>query len=221
MGGAFRLDLTSLPPPARKAGLWTVFQVGAAAGSPDSPPAGQQLPQPIRSSIPYSTGLAPHPEPHAGPWQLTASKDQPGSRLHHFTLYERHVLMLIVLSAPCYMQVGPQWGAVSVLPYPLVSHGEGEEVPPLGLRLALPAEPRVTENEVLRVGWWDERSCSWRQDGIRWGAAAAHVAWSMDWLVLPGPAMPSPGAQHIVRPASMAGCCTCAAGPACGPQAAY
>lgn len=90
-----------------------------------------------------------------------------------------HVLMLTVPRAPCCLQMGPQWGSVSLLPYPLVSHGEGEEVPPLGLRLTLPAEPRITEHEVLRVGWWDERTCSWRQDGIRWGAEPACVTWSL------------------------------------------
>ncbi len=34
VGGVFRLDLTALPPSARKAGSWTVYQVGwAAAGA--------------------------------------------------------------------------------------------------------------------------------------------------------------------------------------------
>jgi hypothetical protein len=80
--------------------------------------------------------------------------------------------------------MGPQWGQVALLAYPLVSHGEGEEAPPLGLRLTLPAEPRIAEHEVLRVGWWDERSCCWRQDGIRWGSQVAVQAYGRCWQPL-------------------------------------
>jgi hypothetical protein len=166
VGGVFRLELLTLPHPPRKAGAWTVHQVGAPA---------------IRRCVRGQAALLGAAGGSCNVWAeayCTCSRSiammvkMPAGQLTHHTPPLRRA----PAPPPCRLQVTPQWGQVSRLAYPLAGGGEPEEVPPLGLRVALQREPRLAEHEVLRVGWWDEQAGFWRTDGIRWGRAITMLA---------------------------------------------
>lgn len=71
-----------------------------------------------------------------------------------------------------FVQVPPQSGLISTVPYPIPPVGADpatwhpdEEPPPLAFSVQLPE--RLLVPSVVRVGWWDQSKQAWSEEGVR------------------------------------------------------
>lgn len=77
----------------------------------------------------------------------------------------------MILAVPC-VQVSPQSGSISTVPYPIPPVGADpatwrpdEEPPPLSFSVQLPE--RLLVPSAVRVGWWDATKQAWSEEGVR------------------------------------------------------